>query len=251
MTHFNDLVDFLDAHLRTREVPDYPNARNGVQVYREGDVRLVAFAVDASQATIDEACHRGADMLVVHHGLFWGGLQPLVGSHYRRVRALLAANVGLYSSHLPLDVHPEHGNNAVLARELGMRVDGSFGSYAGMDIGVWGTLEMRREALAARLDQVLGSRIRMIAGGPERVTRVGIVTGGAGGQIQAAREASLDAFITGEVAHHNYFDAMEGGINLYIGGHYATEVWGVRALAGFVAEHLGLETIFIDQPTGL
>jgi dinuclear metal center YbgI/SA1388 family protein len=241
----------LDEYLRIAEVPDYPAAFNGLQVERVGDVGRVAVAVDATQATIEGALAGGADLLLVHHGLFWSGMQPLTGRRYRRVRALVEGNLALYGAHLPLDVHPEVGNNAALARAIGLEVEGVFGDFKGLAVGVWGRLPMRREALAARLDEVLGCRVRMVAGGPERVGLVGIITGGAGGQIDAAREAGLDAFITGEGAHHHYFDATEGGVNLYLGGHYATETWGVRALAAHLSDTLGVETFFVDRPTGL
>jgi dinuclear metal center YbgI/SA1388 family protein len=245
------LAEYLDGYLRTSEIPDHPHALNGLQLSREGEIRKVALAVDAAQVSIDSAIDEGADFLVVHHGLFWDGLKPLTRRSYHRIRALMGANIGVYSSHLPLDIHPVVGNNVGLARALDVRIEGPFGNVRGVEVGIWGQLEMRREALAARLDQVLGCRVRMIAGGPERVRRVGIITGGAGGQVDAARAAGLDAFITGEAAHHNYFDAAEGGINLYLGGHYATEVWGVRALASHLAEHFGFETVFLDHPTGL
>jgi dinuclear metal center YbgI/SA1388 family protein len=245
------LAEYLDGYLRTSEIPDHAHALNGLQLSRQGEIRKVALAVDAAQVSIDSAIDEGADFLVVHHGLFWDGLKPLTGRSYHRIRALMAANIGVYSSHLPLDIHPVVGNNVCLARALGVGIEGPFGNVRGVEVGLWGQLEMRREALAARLDQVLGCRVRMIAGGPERVRRVGIITGGAGGQVDAARAAGLDAFITGEAAHHNYFDAAEGGINLYLGGHYATEVWGVRALASHLAEHFGVETVFLDHPTGL
>jgi len=139
----------------------------------------------------------------------------------------------------------------VLARELGIRVEGRFGDYEGVELGVWGELELKREALAARLDEVLGGRVKMMAGGPERVRRVGVITGQGGSMIGAAIEAGLDAYVTGEGAHHTYFDAMEGGINVYYGGHYATEVWGVRALAAHLEERFGLPWEFLDLPTGL
>jgi dinuclear metal center YbgI/SA1388 family protein len=247
-----DLVDHLDRLLSTADITDYPGALNGLQVdsTRE-EIGSVALAVDASQATIETAVQRGAELLIVHHGLFWDGTQPLVGRRYRRVKGLLDANLALYSSHLPLDVHATLGNNAVLARQLGISVEGVFGEYKGRPIGVWGTLELRREALAARLDEVLGGRVRMIAGGPEKVRRVGVLTGGAGSLTGAAVAAGLDAFITGEGAHHNYFDAVEGGVNLYLGGHYATEVWGVRALGDHLRAECGVETVFIDNPTGM
>lgn len=248
----SELRDYLDDYLRVAEVPDYPGALNGLQVDRGRDeVTRLAVAVDAAQATIEEAARHGADLLLVHHGLFWDGNQAITGRRYRRLRALLDADVAVYGAHLPLDVHPEVGNNVVLARALGIEPEGRFGDFKGEPLGVWGMLELRREALAARLDEVLGGRVHLVAGGPERVRRVGVITGGAGSMLQAARDAGLDAFITGEGAHHHHFDAMEGGINLLLGGHYATEVWGVRALAEHLAARFGLEWSFIDHPTGL
>lgn len=247
----DELVGYLDDYLVVDGTPDYPLAYNGLQVETPADIQRVAFAVDACQATIDEAVCRDADLLIVHHGLFWDGIHRLTGRRYRRLKALLESEIGVYSVHLPLDVHPEVGNNAVLARALGIEIEGSFGEYKGIQTGVWGRLDLRREALTARLDELLGSRVRMIGGGPERVSRVGVITGGAGSQIDAARAAGLDAFITGEGAHHHYFDASEGGINLYFGGHYATEVWGVKALADHLKKEKGLSCFFIDHPTGL
>ncbi len=251
-TSKTEVVEYLDGYLRVAEVPDYPSAHNGLQVDSTREtIGRIAFAVDAAQATIDAAIRKGADLLIVHHGMFWDGAQPITGRRFRRLKSLFDADLALYSAHLPLDGHPEVGNNAVLARELGIEIEGVFGDFKGTPIGVWGTLELRREALAARLDQVLGARVRMIGGGPERIRRVGVITGGAGSQIEEARKAGLDAFITGEGSHHNYFDAAEGGINLYLGGHYATEVWGLRALADKISEQFSAETFFIDQPTGL
>jgi dinuclear metal center YbgI/SA1388 family protein len=247
----SQLTGYLDDFLEIDRVPDYAAALNGLQVANSGRVSRVAVAVDAAQATIEGAVRAGADFLLVHHGLFWDGNQPVTGRRYRRLRALLEADVAVYGAHLPLDVHPEVGNNAVLARELGIEVEGRFGEYKGHPLGVWGTLDVRRDALAARLDETLGARVKVVPGGPERVRRVGVITGGAGGEIAAARAAGLDAFITGEGAHHNFFDAEEGGVNLFLGGHYATEVWGVRALARHLEEKFGLPWVFVDHPTGL
>lgn len=246
-----DLRSYLDDYLRIPEIPDYPQAWNGLQVENEGEIRRVAAAVDATQATVRDAARAGADLLLVHHGLFWDGNQPLAGRRYRRVRALLEAGIAVYSAHLPLDMHPEVGNNATLARTLGIEIAGTFGDYKGQPLGVWGALGIRREALCARLDETLGVRVKLVPGGPERIRRVGVITGGAASMIPAAVEAGLDAFITGEGAHHNFFDAMEGGINLFLGGHYATEVWGVRALAQHIEDRFGLPWSFLDHPTGL
>ena len=246
------LTEYLDTWLRVREVPDYPNALNGLQVdCGRAEVRGVAVAVDAVQHTVDAAVRAGADLLLVHHGLFWDGNQPVTGRRYRRLKALFDADLAVYSAHLPLDVHPEVGNNAVLARELGVEIRGSFGEYRGFPVGVWGELDIRREALCARLDALLGGRVKMVAGGPERVRTVGVITGGAGGEVAAAARQGLDAYVSGEGAHHNFFDAEEGGVNLLLGGHYATETFGVRAVGRHLEEKFGLESTFIDYPTGL
>lgn len=250
-TRTAELVEYLDRLLRTQDVPDARHAVNGLQVTNSGEVGRVAVAVDASQAVIDAAVADGSSLLIVHHGLFWSGLTPVTGRHYAKLKRLLDADVAVYSSHLPLDVHEELGNSAVLARELGIELSGRFGRWEGTEIGWHGALDIRREALAARLDEVLGGRVMMMPGGPERIRTVGVITGGGGDLIGAAIDAGLDAYITGEGAHHTYFDAMEGGINVYYGGHYATETWGVRALAAHLESRFGLPWRFIDRPTGL
>lgn len=246
-----EVVEYLDRYLEVRNVPDSSNALNGLQVESEGPVGKVAVAVDATEATIEAAKRVGADLLLVHHGLFWDGNLPVTGRRYRRLRSLLEAGMALYSAHLPLDVHPEVGNNAVLAERLGVMVEGTFGDYNGREVGVRGVLEVRREALCARLDDLLGVRVKMIPGGPERVRTVGVLTGGGGSFVGDALAAGLDALVTGEGSHHTYFDAMEGGLNLYYGGHYATETWGVRAMGERLAERFDLEWEFLDLPTGL
>lgn len=246
-----ELVGYLDSYLRVTEIPDAPVALNGLQVESSGTVTRIAAAVDASEASIDGAIAAGCDLMIVHHGLLWDGNVPVTGRRYRRLQGLLQKDVALYAAHIPLDVHPEVGNNAVLAREIGIETRGTFGHYRGLDLGVWGECEITREALAARLDETLGGPVRLIPGGPERIHRVGVITGGAGNMIADALAAGLDAFITGEGVHHTYFDAMEGGINTYYGGHYATETWGVRALASHLQEHFDLPWQFIDHPTGL
>jgi dinuclear metal center YbgI/SA1388 family protein len=246
-----ELVEYLNAFLRVGEVPDDPRALNGLQVEQGAGVTRLGAGVDASERTIALAEARGCDFLIVHHGLFWDGNIPMTGRRYRKVSALLRAGIGLYAAHIPLDIHPEVGNNAVLARALGMAPEGTFGSYQGVELGVWGRLELRREALAARLDDLLGGHIKLIPGGGERVARVGVVSGAGGDMIGAAIRLGLDAIVTGEGAHHTYFDAMEGGINAYYGGHYATETWGVRALAEHLSERFGLPWEFLDNPTGL
>ncbi len=248
----SQLVEYLDHFLDVHRIPDSPNALNGLQVASDVDViRRLAVAVDASAASIEAAVAQGADLLLVHHGLFWDGNLPVTGRRYRRLRGLFEADLALYSAHLPLDVHPEVGNNAVLAVELGVEVRGTFGGYKGIDVGVHGVLDVSREGLCARLDDLLGVRVRMIPGGPDRIRTVGVLTGGGGSYAGDAVAAGLDALVTGEGSHHTYFDATEGGLNLFYGGHYATETWGVRALGEHLAERFELEWTFLDLPTGL
>lgn len=251
-----DLVRFLDGFLRTGEVPDHATAMNGLQVENAGGVGWVAAAVDASQATIDSVADasrtRGAPaLLLVHHGLFWDDPAPLTDRRYRRVRALLTNDIAVYGAHIPLDVHAEVGNNVVLARQLGLDDTAWFDDYRGVPIGVMGALVMPREALVSRLDGLLGSRARLIPGGPPVTGRVGVITGSAGSRIRAAKAAGCDTFVTGEGAHHTYFDAMEFGVNVIYAGHYATEQVGVKALAERVSTEFGIPWEFFDHPTGM
>jgi dinuclear metal center YbgI/SA1388 family protein len=245
-----DLVEYLDGYLAIRTVPDSPNALNGLQVQNRGEVTKVGAAVDASERAVAEAIRRGCNLLIVHHGLLWDGNVAVTGRRYRKLRALLEGDLAVYAAHIPLDLHPEVGNNIVLARAVGVEVEGTFGRYEGVELGVRGRLDIRREALAARLHDVLGGPVRFLAGGPERITTVGIVTGAASSMIGEARVLGLDAFVSGEGPHHSYFEAMEGGINVYYGGHYATETWGVKALAEHIEQRFGVPWEFIDQPTG-
>lgn len=250
------MVSFLDGYLRVAEVPDHPNALNGLQVQNSGSIGWIAAAVDTSQATIDRVAARTAArgtaaLLVVHHGLFWDGAAALTGRRYRRVRVLLDHDTAVYGAHIPLDVHPEVGNNAVLARELGVTGTRLFSDYRGILLGVAGALAEPREGLAARLDRMLSTRSTLIPGGPAVTAQVGIITGAAGDRVRDALDAGCDTLVTGEGMHHTYFDAMEYGVNLIYAGHYATETVGVKALAALLSERFGVPWEFIDLPTGL
>ncbi len=249
--NLSDLCSHLDSYLHIGEVEDDPNALNGLQVENSGTVSHVAATVDACQATIDEAGRRGADLLLVHHGLFWAGLEPVTGRAGRRVRTLVDCGMAVYSAHIPLDMHPEVGNNAVLARMLGMKNTEWFGDYRGQQIGVAGSLKMSLAQLADRLQTELKAKPHVIATGPTEVRRVGVISGGAGNMIRQAVDAGLDTFITGEGAHHTHFDAEEWGVNVIYAGRYATETVGIKALAAHVEEKFGLPWEFIDHPTGL
>ncbi len=251
MTDLEALVNYLDAYLRISEVGDYPEAVNGLQVENSGSVTRLAVAVDACQAVIDRASGLGADLLLVHHGLFWRGLEPLTGRHGLRIRKLVQSDTALYSVHLPLDLHPDVGNNAVLARMLGLEGTEPFADTKGQAIGLSGRLSLSLHDFTARVSSCLGVEPRVIAAGPDRVDRVGVVTGGGGGFIEQARAAGLDTYLTGEGAHHTYFDAEESGLNVIYAGHYATETVGVKALAEHIEERFGWPWDFIDHPTGM
>lgn len=248
-----EVTDYLDHYLDLDAWQDWPGAFNGLQVENQGEVTGIVAAVDASERTIRRVvheCDRGT-LLVVHHGLFWGGAAPLTDRRYRKVAMLLEHDIAVYGAHLPLDGHPVVGNNAILARTLGILDPVPFTEVKGRPFGASGHLISSRERLVEHLGELLGDRVHLIPGGPETTARVGVITGGAGGEIAAAAAAGLDTFITGEGAHHTTFDALELGINVLYAGHYATETLGVKALAEHLGERFGLPWVFHDHPTWL
>jgi len=253
LVKLESLLQYADEYLGVPMHPDYKTALNGLQVAGSEEVGRIVAAVDASEAVIEEAVAAGADMLLVHHGIFWDGLKPLTGRRYRKVKTLLDNDIALYSVHLPLDGHAEVGNGAVLARTIGLEDLRPFGDYEGATIGWAGLLPERTspEALRATISEILGGSVHLIEGRPGMVEQVGVVPGGGASFTDQAVELGLDALITGEGSHHTHIDAMELGINVYFGGHYATETFGVKALASHLAERFDLEWAFIDQPTGL
>lgn len=249
--HLAEAVKYLDGLLRTREVGDYPQALNGLQVENSGGLTRIGAAVDASESVIREAMEAGIDLLIVHHGLFWGGLQRVIGANYRKMRMLMEADMAVYSAHLPLDIHPEIGNNALLAAALGLENGKPFFPTAGQNIGLQYEAEVSREVLRDQLERAVGGPVHLAPGGPVLARRIGIVTGGAGGEIAKAAEAGVDTFITGEGPHWSYTAAEEAGVNLFYAGHYATETFGVKAAAELVSKKFALPWQFIDHPTGL
>jgi dinuclear metal center YbgI/SA1388 family protein len=249
-----EVAEYLDTYLQVRDLPDEGNAVNGLQVENHGAVDRIVAAVDASLEAILGAApegQAGGTLLLVHHGLFWDGNAPLTGRRYRRVRALLDRNIALYSAHIPLDIHPEVGNNMVLARRLDIALEGWFGEYRGQRLGVFGELALPREELVRRIEGQLTTNARLIPGGPATTSHVGIITGSGGGFIAQARAAGIDTLVSGEGAHHTYFDAMELGVNVIYAGHYATEQVGVQALAQHLGLRFELPWEFHRHPTGL
>lgn len=252
MADLREIVEFLDDYLRIAEIPDYPGAHNGLQVASRAPVERLCAATDACQATIEAAAEEEAGLMLVHHGLLWGDPLPVTGRTYRRLRALFEAELALYSAHLPLDVHPEVGNNVLLAAALGLEVEGRFGRHRELEgIGVWAAADLSLRELVERVTRACDAAPRVVRGGPSHVRRVGIVTGGAGSLVGQAHDEGLDTFVTGEGSHHTFHEATELGVNLVYAGHYATETFGVRALAERVADRFGIEWSFVEYPTGL
>ncbi len=245
------------AHCEHRLTPanftDYDRAWNGLQAENSGQVTRIAAAVDASLATVELAIAARADLLLVHHGLFWGQTLPWTGRRYALIRKLCEHNLAVYSQHLPLDGHPELGNAALLAQALGFTQWEPFFLSKGVPIGVQVALStpMTRERLAARLAEVLGHAPTVLPGGKDECRRIGICTGGAGSELAQAAREGVDTFITGEGPHWSFALAEEVGINAFYGGHYATETFGVKALAAELAEKFGLPWEFLDHPSGL
>jgi dinuclear metal center YbgI/SA1388 family protein len=246
-----DLAAWLDDYLLVNEYEDYSGAWNGLQVEGRAHISRVAFAVDACLASIEEAITREADMLIVHHGLLWGPNAPITGSYYQKLSSLIRANLPLYSCHLPLDAHPEVGNNHVLARQLGLNVSGLFGEYKNQRIGVYCDTELSIDLFSDMIEKTIPCTPYVIQTGPKLIRRIGIITGGAGRMVMDALSAGCDTFLTGEGSHDTYFLAEENGINLIYAGHYATETVGVKALADRLKSQFRLDCFFIDHPTGL
>lgn len=262
-------------------------ALNGLQVANSGaPVHKVAFAVDACAQSIDAAARAGARMLFVHHGLFWGRIEPLTGMQYRRVQALLTHDIALYAVHLPLDAHPQYGNNAGLAARVGLRQGGPFGFIRGTAVVLWGTVAenttpsqeaMQQHAACTApdthrvthanaispsaglsLQQVVHrlfpaeeQPVRLLPFGKQRIERVGILSGKAGTYLAEAIALDLDLFITGEIEHSCYHTAREHSISVIAGGHYQTETVGLQLVARKLQRDTGIETLFLDIPTGM
>ena len=245
------LVAWLDTYLETDAFEDV--SLNGLQVEGQPEVNKVAVAVDSSLTTFEQAAEVGADLLIVHHGLFWGQPLPLTGMHGRRVRYLLEHNLSLYASHLPLDAHREVGNNWGLARILGMDDLEPFGHWGKRAIGVKGRFPnaVTLRELADTLEKELGESVLVHAGGKLELDTLGIISGAAARDVATAADEGLDAFLTGEPKHETFYDAFERGIDALYAGHYMTETVGVSLLADKIEQEFGLATEFILLPTGL
>ncbi len=246
----DELVAYLDRYLRVAAIHD--SSPNGLQVQGADRVRRVAYAVDAAVDTIAAAKRARAGFLIVHHGLWWGRRERIIGTLHRRVKALIETNVSLYCAHLPLDCHGEVGNNVELARLFGLKVTATFGDYKGVDIGVVATAPraLKRAVLVGSIENALGVKVDLLAFGPANIKRVAIVSGGGAMFAEAAARAGCDVLVTGESAHAAVHPAKEAGINLVFAGHYATETVGLKALDRHVQRRFGLPGVFLPAPTG-
>lgn len=252
----HDIVSALDAELRTTDIPDYPGAVNGMQVQNNGRVSRVAVAVDASLAAASLAAQQRADLLIVHHGLFWNGTQPIVGTVYHKQHALLHHNIAVYSTHLPLDAHATMGNNVLLARALGLTPSGGFARYKSMELSVAGDADESSTALYDRLrafSAQYGGTVRSSMPLHDRRTRRWAIVTGAGANtdtLREARERGVDTLIVGEGPHHTTVDAIENDLLVLYAGHYATETLGVQALGAWVSARFDVPWSFLHLPTG-
>lgn len=252
-----DLVRYLDEVLETDRVPDYPNAVNGLQLANGGEITRIAAAVDFSSRSVASAVHEKANLLIVHHGMFWSGLEPIRGAAYDRMKQLIAGDLAVYSSHLPLDRHERFGNNVLLAAELGLEPSGGFARFQMIDIGVSGEADVDTAefaTLAAAFAQARGGDLRATPIPRGHRTRRWAICSGGGASAETLREAAergIDTLIVGEGAHWTAVHAADTGLVILYAGHYATETLGVCALAQHVGEKFSIPWAFLPHPTGL
>lgn len=246
-----EIVDYANDYLRVGEIGDWSNALNGLQIENSGRVTRIAAAVDVSTRVLTAAARKGVDLIIVHHGLFWPGLQPVTGGLHRQLRIAFENNIALYSAHLPLDVHPKIGNNALLSIAIGLKSVTPFLEEKGQRVGFKGRAPVTCDQLSQKLHGALRSPVKVFGFGPKKPGSIGIITGAAGSEIYRVAQEGIDTFVTGEAPHWAAIAAEELGMNLLLGGHYATETFGVKALATHLSERFKLPWDFLDFPTGL
>jgi dinuclear metal center YbgI/SA1388 family protein len=251
MASLSDIVSYTDDFLRISDVGDWDNALNGLQIENSGRVTRIGAAVDVSTRALTEAQKQDVDLLIVHHGLFWPGLQPVQGALRRQLRIAFENDVALYSAHLPLDIHPKIGNNTQLVAALGLKSPQAFLEEKGQPVGLKIRASLWRSELVRKLQKALNGPVKVFDFGPKQTRAIGVVTGAAGSEIYRVADDGIDTFITGEAPHWAAVAAEELGMNLLLGGHYATEVFGVKALAAHLSKRFRIPWEFIDCPTGL
>lgn len=251
MANLHEIVSFLDSELRTAEVKDYPGAMNGLQLENDGNVSRIVSAVDASLAAVEEAARTPGSLLLVHHGMFWQGAQPLTGPFFRKIKAAMDGNLAIYSSHLPLDMHPVIGNNVLLAEAIGLESIHPILVKDGWAAGVAGVWSGDLDGLTAEVARAVGRNVHVCPGGGWRISSVAVITGGAGSEVAKIADLGIDAFVTGEGPHWSFIESEERGLNTIYAGHYATETFGVRRLGRDIAAKFGLDSGFLERSGGL
>ena len=251
MPKLSKIVDYANNYLRIDEIEDWPNAINGLQIENSGKVTKIGAAVDVSTRVLHAAAKKKIDLVIVHHGLFWPGLQTVTGALRRQLKIAFENDIALYSAHLPLDVHPKVGNNARLAAALGLTSTRRFLEEKGESVGLKAKNSMSRDVLIRKLKTVLRGSVKSFNFGPKQPERIGLVTGAAGSEIYRVAQANVDTFITGEAPHWAAVAAEELQMNLILGGHYATETFGVKALAAHLSQKFLIPWEFLSCPTGL
>ncbi len=251
-TPLSDIVSLLDSTLRITEIRDTSVAMNGLQVENNGCVTKVALGVDGSQKTIDAALATGADLLILHHGIFWCGLQPVTGWWKKKLTSCLNNNLAIYSAHLPLDMHPTLGNNAGIARALELQEVQPEVDYHGTLIGLSGYFPGTVAELRTKYAEITGAEITgVVHDATLPAGRIALCSGGGGEEIYQMHAKGYGTYLTGEENHWVSNAARDMGINILFAGHYATETFGVRSLGKLLEEQFGLPTVFIDNPTGM
>jgi dinuclear metal center YbgI/SA1388 family protein len=247
----DELVSFLDEYLNISAYPD--KSSNGLQVEGKEEVERIAFTVDTTLQTIERAVKAKADMMIVHHGMIWGGINYVTGVHYKRLRALIENGLNLYAAHLPLDAHPEVGNNVELLRLLDLEPKGPFGEYRGLSIGFWGEFEEPQpiEKIAQIVAEKLDTTVKTYEFGKREIRTVGAISGAGAFALEEAWRKGIDLLITGEFGHADYLTAIDLPQSVLVAGHYKTETLGVKALMPTVKGKFGVDVFFIDEPTGL
>ena len=251
MASLLEIVSYTDRCLRIRDVGDWDNALNGLQIENSGRLTRIGAAVDVSTRVLSEAAKRNIDFLIVHHGLFWPGVQPVRGALRRQLRLAFENDIALYSAHLPLDIHPRVGNNAQLVAALGLKSAQPFLEEKGQPVGLKMRVSLQRSKLVRELEKALNGQVKVFDFGPKQTRAIGVVTGAAGSEIYPVASEGIDTFITGEAPHWAAVTAEELGVNLILGGHYSTEVFGVKTLAAHLSKRFRVPWEFIDCPTGL
>lgn len=246
MTKLSEIIEYCDKIIKTSNFSDFPGAMNGLQVQNSGKVLKIGAAVDAGLKPFLMAADKDINLLIVHHGLFWSPLQPVTENNYHKLKILFDNDIALYSSHLPLDAHPELGNNAVIAQKLGLKVIDRFLNYEGQQIGIIAKAPESRKLLSQMLKGLFPKNFQAIEFGSKNPKKIAISSGSGNMVVPEIKKLGIDTLITGELRQNHFNYAQEEELNLYPCGHYATEIFGVQALAHDVSQKFNIPWEFIE-----